>query len=233
VIPIRCPVEVTKPHKAHFFNIATSLAVTSNVMICERKCCMFIYRNELLCAIRHRTERAPTAALRFPNLMKHASNPGDAERRLGRCSQTLAEHEAQLVHPDQLAHAVADYIDWWTFAFWVRLTTDLEGQISEKMSVMLDARCPGFLQYARQYREQHRDEREFLWLRLIEWIDREIFRSAVEEGWSHALGYYAARDPGLDRVRKYWAECEDLWKVDPPAVVPSYDDWRHMAELRG
>jgi hypothetical protein len=160
--------------------------------------------------------------------MKHPANPGDAERRLGRCSQTLAEHEAQFVQPDQLARAVAEYVDWWAFAFWVRLATGLEGRISETTRGMLDARCPGFLEYANQYREQHRDEREFLWLRLIEWIDREIFRSAVEEGWSHALGYYAARDPGLDRVRKYWAACEDLWRVDPPAVVPSYDEWRRM-----
>lgn len=185
-----------------------------------------------MCAIRHRTERALAAAPRSPNLMKHPANSGDAERRLGRCSQTLAEHEAQSVAPDKLARAVAEYIDWWTFAFWVRLTTDFEGRISDKMSAMLDARCPGFLKYANQYREQHRDEREFLWLRLIEWIDREIFRSAVEEGWSHALGYYAARDPGLDRVRNYWAECEDRWKADPPALVPSYDDWRRMADPR-
>ena len=163
--------------------------------------------------------------------MKHPAHPGDAERRLERCSQTLAEYEAHRVPSEQLTRAVAEYIDWWTFAFWVRLTTDLEGRISEKVKAMLDARCPGFLKYAKQYREQHQIEREFLWLRLIEWIDREIFRSAVEEGWSHALGYYAARDPGLDRVRKYWAACEDLWKVNPPAVAPSYDDWRHMADL--
>ncbi len=232
VIPIPCPIEVTKFPKANFFNVATSPAVTSNVMIPDRKWCMFIYRNELVCAIRHCMARAQAAAPRFSNLMKHAANPGAAARQLGRCSQALAEHEAQRVPPDRLVQAVSEYVDWWAFAFWVRLTTDLEGCISEEMRVILDARCPGFLEYAKQYGEQHRDEREFLWLRLVEWIDSEVFRSAAEEGWSHALGYYAARDPGLDRVRKYWAACDDLRRVNPPAAAPSYDEWRRMADVQ-
>jgi hypothetical protein len=191
---------------------------------------MFIYRNEIVGTIRHRFQRAQTGTPRFPNLMRHCANPGDAERRLEHCSQVLAEQEAQHVSPARLAEAVSEYAEWRTFAFWVRLTTDIEGRISEEMTMTLNARCPGFLEYAKQYCEQHHGEREFLWLRLIEWIDREYFRSANEEGWSHALGYYGARTPGLDRVRQYWAACEDLWKITPPNILPSYDEWRHMAK---
>jgi hypothetical protein len=230
VIRTRGPLQVIRPLKANFFNIASVRAVTSNVMIRERKCCMLIYRNETVRAIRHSHPRARAAALRFPDLMKCRPTPGDAERRIERWSQALAEREAQLVSSARLVQAVSEYVEWWTFAFWVRLTTDLEGRVSKALKANLEARCPGFLEYAKKHSEQHRGEREFLWLRLIEWIDGEIFHSATEEGWSHALGYYAARNPTLDRVRQYWATCKDRWKIDPPAILPSYDDWRRMAE---
>jgi hypothetical protein len=228
MIPIRRPFAVTMLDKAKFCNIARGHVMTSNVMIPRPEWCMFINRNELVCAIRHRHPRAQVDAPRFSNFMKPAANPGDVGRELGRCSQTLAEHEARRVPPERLAQAVSEYVEWWTFAFWVRFATDIEGRVSEKMQTRLDQRCPGFLQYAMDYNEQHPEEREFLWLRLIEWIDSEVFRLAVEEGWSHALGYYAARDPGLDRVRKYWAACEDSRGINPPPVTPSYEEWCGM-----
>jgi hypothetical protein len=55
----------------------------------------------------------------------------------------------------------------------------------------------------------------------------------AEEGWAHALGFYAARDSDLDRVRKYWAECDSSWKTAPPLAMPAYEDWRRIASLRG
>ena len=41
------------------------------------------------------------------------------------------------------------------------------------------------------------------WLRLISWLDRETFGFAQAEGWLHALGYYATRDPRMDKVTDY------------------------------
>jgi hypothetical protein len=46
------------------------------------------------------------------------------------------------------------------------------------MKGVLEQRCPGFLQYADNYRRAHPKEREFLWLRLISWIDDEVFSFA-------------------------------------------------------
>ena len=71
------------------------------------------------------------------------------------------------------------------------------------MNARLGQRCPGFFQCAEDYRRAHLKEREFLWLRLISWIDDKIFSLAKAEGWPHELGYFAARDPRLDRVRAY------------------------------
>jgi hypothetical protein len=165
--------------------------------------------------------------------MKHSVDIHMAERRLERWSRTLAEQEAKVVAPDRLTRAISEYVQWRAFSYWVRLIVDSEGGVTETMHALLDRKCPGFLAYAANYQQRNPREREFLWLRLIEWIDNEIFRFAAEGGWSHALGFYAARDPGLDQVRKYWAECDDTWKARPPAAAPTYEEWRRIASLPG
>jgi hypothetical protein len=156
----------------------------------------------------------------------------EAEIALGARSRHKAEAELKLVDSARFGAAITEFIEWRTFAYWVRLVVEIEGGISTKMQVLLDERCPGFIAALNAYRESHLDEREFLWLRLIEWIDQIVFKSANAEGWRHALGFYAARDPRLDRVREYWLQCDDVWKRQPPTQLPSLDDWRRAAEAR-
>jgi hypothetical protein len=105
----------------------------------------------------------------------------------------------------------------------------MEGGVSADMTILLDGRCPGFLDDAAAYRRAHPSEREFLWLRLISWIDRAIFGFAQAEGWLHALGYYATRDPRMDQVTAYWVRCDEDWKRQPPRVLPTFDQWRQAA----
>src|ERR1017187_5672626 len=151
---------------------------------------------------------------------------GEAEIALGARSRHKAEAELKLVDSARLGIALTEFIEWRTFAYWVRLVVEIEGGVSTKMQALLDERCPGFIADLNAYRESHRDEREFVWLRLIEWIDNNIFESANAEGWRHALGFYAARDPRLDRVREYWLQCDDVWKRQALGELPSLDDWR-------
>ena len=119
----------------------------------------------------------------------------EAETALGARSRHKAEAELKLVDSARLAAAITEFIAWRTFAYWVRLVVEIEGDISVKMQALLDERCPGFIGDLTAYRESQPKEREFLWLRLIEWIDNNTFESASAEGWRHALGFYAARDP--------------------------------------
>ena len=156
----------------------------------------------------------------------------EAEIALGARSRHKAEAELKLVDSARFGAAITEFIEWQTFAYWVRLVVEIEGGISTKMQSLLDERCPGFLADLAAYREAHPNEREFLWLRLIEWIDNNTFESASAEGWRHALGFYAARDPRLDRVREYWLKCDDVWNRQPPGELPSLDDWRTAAEAR-
>ena len=173
-------------------------------------------------------QRDPTTGPPLHMTTRH----GEAEIALGARSRHKAEAELKLVDSARFAITMTEFIEWRTFAYWVRLVVEIDGGISSKMHAILEERCPGFIGVLTAYRESHPNERELLWLRLIEWIDHNIFETANAEGWRHALGFYAARDPRLDRVREYWLQCDDAWKRVPPAELPSLDDWRQAAGVR-
>jgi hypothetical protein len=164
--------------------------------------------------------------------MKSTVNLHTIARRIARRSKALAKHDAQFVTPDSLARTISEYVEWRAFSYWARLTVEIEGHVSERMEMSLSNHCPGFLAYAAVYRQEHPTAREFFWLRLTEWIDHTIFRFAADEGWAHALGFYGARDPGLDQVREYWAACDDAWRINPPVPMPSYEEWRYLTSAR-
>lgn len=161
--------------------------------------------------------------------MRKATQLHEAEDALHEKSRQLAETQLKLVSAERLAASITDYVEWRAFAYWARLIVETEGCVSCQMTGLLDGRCPGFLKYAEDYRRSHTNEREFLWLRLISWIDDEVFSFAKTEGWPHALGYFAARDPRLDQVRAYWQVCHDRWKHERPMPLPDLAQWRQSA----
>ena len=135
-----------------------------------------------------------------------------AELVLAKRSQRLAEFQRQSVTPERLAETITEYIEWRAFAYWVRSIVETEGYVSTTMKASLEARCPGFLASARAPHEGPAS----LWLRLTSWIDEHIFAYAKAEGWSHALGYYAVRDPRCDQIENYWLHCDNAWKRSRP-----------------
>jgi len=156
----------------------------------------------------------------------------EAEAALGAESQRLAEVQLKHVDAERLAQTITDYIEWRTFAYWMRLLVEADGSVSDEMKRILEQRCPGcpgFLQYADDYRRAHPNEREFLWLRFISWIDEEIFSFARTEGWQHALGYFAARDSRLDRVRAYWSLCDHDRAQNRRERLTAFEEWRRVA----
>lgn len=156
----------------------------------------------------------------------------NAEHDLGRRSRQLAEDEGGLVAPDLLAQAINDFIEWRAFSYWLRLTVETQGFVSDAMIGILKERCPGFLEYAAAYAKEHPREPEFLWLRFLEWTDEKLFHVSITEGWRHALGYYATRDPRMDQLRSHWKQCRRTWKQQPPASFPDFEIWRAAAFQR-
>jgi hypothetical protein len=161
--------------------------------------------------------------------MRNTSRLREAEAALGAKSQRLAEEQLKHVDSERLAQTITEYIEWRTFAYWVRLLVEADGSISEEIKGILEQRCPGFLEYADNHRRTHPDNREFLWLRLISWIDDEIFAFAKTEGWQHALGFFAARDRRLDHVRAYWSACDQDRAENRRERLTPLEEWRRAA----
>ena len=164
--------------------------------------------------------------------MNRISRSRNAELDLGKQSRQLAEDERGLVAPDRLAQAITEFIEWRAFSYWLRLTVETQGGVSDPMIGILQGRCPGFLEYAAAYAKEHPREQEFLWLRFLEWIDANLFHVSIGEGWRHALGYYATRDPRMDRLRSHWKQCRRAWKLQPPASFPDFESWREAVFQR-
>jgi hypothetical protein len=164
--------------------------------------------------------------------MRSASKLQKAELGLARRSKRLADHELQSVAPDQLARTITEFVEWRAFSYWLRLTVETQGFVSDPMIAILRERCPGFLEYAAAYAKEHSREPEFLWLRFLEWTDEKLFHVSIDEGWRHALGYYATRDPRMDQIRAYWKQCRRAWKLQAPEAYPSFETWRESALQR-
>ncbi len=164
--------------------------------------------------------------------MKRLDKSRNSEVDLGRRSKQLAEDERGLVAPDRLAQAITEFIEWRAFSYWLRLIVETQRFVSDPMIAILQERCPGFLEYAATYANEHPGEPEFLWLRFLEWADENLFHVSIAEGWRHALGYYATRDPRMDQLRAHWKQCRRAWKLQPPPSFPSFETWRESALQR-
>jgi hypothetical protein len=158
--------------------------------------------------------------------MKTRSKFEQAKSKLSRQSQGIAERQARIPAAECLGEAVTEYIEWHAFAYWARLIAEMEGSDSASLHQVLEERCPGFLASAAEHARKHPREPEFLWLRLISWIDDRIFAFAKTEGWASALNYYAARDPRMVKIFAHWQECDLAWKNSRLTVLPDFLEWR-------
>jgi hypothetical protein len=161
--------------------------------------------------------------------VKNADNLRETEVVLGSESRDQAEIERKNVTAARLAATVTQFIEWRAFSYWLRLIVENIGFVPDTVAATLKERCPGFLEYAAAYARQHPNEREFLWLRFLEWTDDTLFQAAIAEGWRHVLGHDATRDPRMDQLRAYWRQCRESWKREPPACLPTFESWRSSA----
>ncbi len=161
--------------------------------------------------------------------MNKANHFLGAEIALGVESREQAEAELKNVGAERLAATLTEFIEWRAFSYWLRLCVESAGSVSDSLAAILRERCPGFLEYAAVYAKEHPGEPEFLWLRFLEWADEMLFKGPIAEGWRHALGYYATRDPRMDQLREYWKRCRQEWKSQPPVALPCFDSWRASA----
>ena len=158
------------------------------------------------------------------------SRPRRLELRVQEMARREANCLAQRVPWQRLLEARTEYIEWGMFGFWVRSIVETEDAIPDWLQNVLETRCPGFLKSERNYREAHPRKAYFFPSRLSEWIHRNIFADAHEQGWMPAITFYAVRDFRYHRGWSYWEHCEEKWKRNRPRAYPSFEEWRRAAE---
>jgi hypothetical protein len=133
---------------------------------------------------------------------------------------------ARLVGPDRLQQAVATYMDWEAFVFWVRAIVEADRQIPSGVAERIRERCPGFLEETRPAD----GDIDRLWLQLLDWIEARSFGFAKSEGWFEAITFFARSHLRAERTVDYWAHCAREWSRRRPEKYPDFADWRQAAD---
>jgi hypothetical protein len=133
---------------------------------------------------------------------------------------------ASRVSPDRLKQAVAEYIEWEAFAFWVRSVVAAERRIPAAVASRLEEKCPGILDSI----PASSGDGSQLWLHLIRWIEDQIFGAAKGEGWLEAVRFFARGSLRAERTADYRAHCELRWSRQRPAAYPDFEEWRRAAD---
>src|SRR5260370_16979204 len=99
--------------------------------------------------------------------MKRQHHIHEAKIALSARFRHQAEAETKNVGADRLASAITEFLEWRAFSYWLRLIVETQGFVSEPLMVVLQERCPGFLEYATPYANQHPRDPHFLCLPLL------------------------------------------------------------------
>lgn len=153
-----------------------------------------------------------------------------AESRVTACTdepgRRAAVEAASRVSPDRLKQAVAAYVDWEAFAFWVRAVVAAERRIPAEVAGRLAERCPGILDSL----PTPSGDGTQVWLHLIGWIEDHVFGAAKSEGWLEAVRFFARSSLRAERTAEYRAHCELRWSRHRPARYPDFEEWRRAAD---
>lgn len=149
--------------------------------------------------------------------MEARPNLGGLAARLRRDTEEEALREALLIPWSRLLDSAEAYIEWRTFALWVRAITEMAGDVPAIVRGTLEVHCPGFLTS---------DRRSVDWRALEDWIAAHHFAEAKVNGWLTALMYYAQADPRMEQAWALWERSTAAWRAAPPARWPTFDEWK-------
>jgi hypothetical protein len=141
-----------------------------------------------------------------------------------------ARESSKRVTEEQLAEAVARYIDWEAFAYWVRPAVERLEQLPAEVAGELEQRCPGFLDVYRDARMSAPSGTVEPWPQMMRWIADHCFHEAKTQGWCDAILSAAQIHPRAIRTQEYCDHCDEIWSSGLPVPYPSFEDWRCEAD---
>lgn len=134
------------------------------------------------------------------------------------------------ITPEQLAEAVARYIDWEAFAYWVRPAMEFSEPLPAEVTRALNQRCPGFIEWYCCTERSEASGGSHAWPQLMRWIADHCFQQAKAEGWCEAIISAAQIHPRAIRTQEYCDHCDEIWSTGLPVPYPSFEDWRREAD---
>ena len=135
-----------------------------------------------------------------------------------------------LVTTGRLSKAVARYMDWEAFAYWVRPALESATPLPAEVARELARRCPGFLEFNGKARKADRADSPQDWHRMMLWITDRFFQHAKKEGWMDAILLSVRSHPRAIRTMEYWDHCDGTWASNLPDPYPSFQSWRQQAD---
>jgi hypothetical protein len=139
---------------------------------------------------------------------------------------------SRMVGPERLAAAVAQYMEWEAFTYWLRSPLESDSKFPDAVVKELQRRCPGFLESDEVLRSTlSREDHTRRWKALLEWGENRFFSKMQKEGWFDAVVYEARAHPRSVRTVDYWVfYWDERWSSRPLRAYPSFQEWRRAAD---
>jgi hypothetical protein len=139
---------------------------------------------------------------------------------------------SRTVGPERFAAAVAGYMEWEAFTYWVRSLLEFGAKFPDAVSKELQGRCPGFLECDEVLRSTVSPENyNRRWKALLEWGENRFFRQIQKEGYFDAVVHEARAHPRSVRTVDYWVfYWDEHWSSRSSETYPSFQEWRSAAD---
>ena len=139
---------------------------------------------------------------------------------------------SRMVGPERFAAAVAQYMEWEVFTYWLRSLLESDGKLPDGIAKELQRRCPGFLECDEELRNTlSPEDYTKRWKALLEWGENRFFSKMQQEGWFDEVVYEARAHPRSVRIVDFWVfYWDEHWSSRPLEVYPSFQEWRCAAD---
>jgi hypothetical protein len=139
---------------------------------------------------------------------------------------------SRVAGPERLAAAVAQYMEWEVFTYWLRSLLESGTKFPDAVVKELQRRCPGFLECDEALRNMLAPEDYTRrWKALLEWGENRLFSNIQKAGWFDAVVYEARAHPRSVRTVDYWVfYWDEHWSGGSLEAYPSFQEWRRAAD---
>jgi hypothetical protein len=144
------------------------------------------------------------------------SNPG-----------SIAQHvldSVRAVSEAEWSRLLSGFSDLIRFSLWLELVVDIEGPTSRLVSKELAERYPGFSPPRATVASKE------VVRALNRWVVENALAIADQRQMLAALSFHVGHHPAYPAMRRYALHCHDVWPVECPDQIPSFEKWREAAD---